>query len=119
MNREDIRARVQAEGARLAKPVKFDCPGFGPVLLRLISAAQAEDNKRFFDTKEAAEVPSIAIACACCLCDESGALVYDPGNPVDLAEIAGMGTLTLGNIVREANRINGQSEKGADEAGNA
>jgi hypothetical protein len=116
MSREEIRAKVAERAAFMNKVHPFASKALGPVFIRLMTAERAKAVAQFLMAE--ANQDRIVASCACCLCDESGAMVYDVSKPEDLAELAGLGMDTLSEIVAESNRLNGQSEQGVVEAGN-
>lgn len=116
MDRDALRARFKARGQALEAAVPFTAPGFGPVFIKLMSAARATANVEYLSGDNGLQ--RTINAAACVLCDEAGVLLYDPANVEDMAELAAVEMRVLTSIVQEATRLNAQSPEGVIEAGN-
>lgn len=98
-------AAVKASAA--PAPLKIEVDGLGTCYVRAITAAQGSEiadypaaDKRHANARNAAVV----------LCDESGALLFDPQSADDLEALSNLKAVTLNKILRAANEHNGWVE---------
>lgn len=107
MSADDIRARIEA--ARNPKPVAIDVPGVGEVFARVATAKQAAETRALseeFDAEDQRNGTKAARVAAQMLCDEAGALLYDPRNAEHIAALMDLGDQVVGTILTKCRDAN-------------
>jgi hypothetical protein len=84
MDRAALIAAMQVTAAE--KPVAVAVPKWGTVYVRQVTVAEVDEQTADTDGKD--DKHKIARAACRVLCDESGARLFDPGKPEDVALVA-------------------------------
>lgn len=86
-----------------------DVPGLGDVFVRINTARQAAEARRVIAAKAAADEASglaVGRSLATLLCDETGALAFDPESDADAVMLANLSERAIHRLMTEATRAN-------------
>lgn len=99
----ELRAKILASSK--PAPVPVQTKTWGTVYVRLMTVAE-------IDVQNADPEEKNRIARSVCrvLCDESGALLFDPGNPVDVQLVAELPWSEVSKIADKATELAGAGE---------
>jgi hypothetical protein len=100
MSADDLKQRFRDAGKR--PPVAHDIPGVGTVYFRAMSAYESEVMRKKQEGFPKDDGLASARIAAFVICDESGALVFNPENDEDVRAVADIPQGTLGTILRIA-----------------
>lgn len=116
MNREQLIAAMKATAG--AAPKKFEVEGWGTIYLKPLTVEQCDLQQQESEV-EGKDRLRFARGIARLICDEHGALLFDPESAEDLELIAQQPWESLKKLIVKGDEENATSEQGSQAAKNA
>jgi hypothetical protein len=115
MDRDALRAAMAATAATAATPRAVEVPGWPTVYVRVLTAAEVDENAEADNTST--DKRRLARGAARVLCDETGTRLFDANSDADVTLIASQPWPLLQRVVAKANEVNGAGVEGEVAAG--
>jgi hypothetical protein len=111
MDKNGLLKAMQATAS--PKPRKVTVEGWGDLFVKSLTVAEVQEQQQTGDVNDKR---TLAVGAARIICDENGALIFNPADNADIELLAQQPWALLSKVITASSDFNGTSTKGQEEA---